>query len=1603
MSLKSPRVGRPGRWVAVVLIALAWGLARSATWAEDKPTPKPPAEKKDEQAEAKPDAKKPPAQPPKNEVLQPLQDLFRRKKKTPGQEQLDKAAEAALTDLANQPIKSGPGRKVPRASMDNRAPSEKRAEDLIHKAKIAIADERWNDALEILQRVASLTDDTLYPAEEGTVPEGVKWVSLHAEAQRLIGRVPPEWLEQYRKQYSGLAKQLLADAVASGSPAEFGRLARTYFHTDAGYEAANRIGSWHLDRNEPALAARWFGLLWQARPALTQSAVWRAKAALALAQVGQTELAREIFDLQKVDVPATAPALGGGSRDAARWLASSPKLGGPLESPLTEWRMFFGSPRRTGVATGGEPLLLPRWQFHLSDRQPVRSQIEHLSQDLAEQGSHPLPLIFPSMVAGKVLVRSLHGVQVLDAETGRELWQTDEFQPLERLIGALGGQDDDLREGQIARIIGNRQVRIVNNNIVHMNGGFTQAEFHPVSHLLFRNANFGLVSSDGTRLFVVDDPQAFTLRQPGNFNNWVDPNQPAPVSSSARLAAFDLESGRPLWEVGGNANGESFDPPLAGYFFFGAPVVDGDDLFIVGESTSGDSSKQIRLICLHPATGAIKWTQLIANSDPDIEKDLCRRWWTAQVTVADGMVICPTTVGWTVAVDRATRNLLWGHRFAVGLKQPVNQFGANTAEIANLVPMWQLKDMWGPAPPVAVAGKVLFSSPEGQSFVCLDQATGKEQWTKPRGTALYFAGVHGPQVIVVGRDWLGAWDLANGNELWPNIKLPAPSGRGVLLGDQYYLPVSSGEIWIIQLQSGQVAGKLTLPDQQPAGNLAMYHGMLLAADAHGITAFEQRDTVQAEIVRRKQADPTDAWALIREAQIHALKQDQAAALALLRQVPRDRIPEELRETFRSLIVKALTEAIQKDLLQPSNEADLADLATLVRTEVERQNLQKQEADLFLSKGQPERAFDIYLRVAAARSVLVSQEDLTGVDTRADLWAAAKIDSLYARLSPAEQAVIDQRIDKLRDEAQGSEEAQVRFLQLFRQRPQALAVRRDLAEAYASRGEFLAAERLLRQLSQCGQREFEAAALERLARLLLEFKLPEEAAAAYRVLEQRYADVPVGGTANGAAFVAALRDAGKFPEWPTNTLDWHADSIRVERHGLTGFSNNSSQLQELHPHGSTAPFFHAHRLEVEITSQRLDVIDGFSDELYWSVPLRSRLSNNDGSQAFGRAAVHQLNVLHQGVLHALSPVDRRVLWTRPAELRSGGNINLFSRNLNSQSDMQTPANLANRQAQTQALQAMPQGLCLAGEEVVGSLGRRSLTMIDALSGETAWVYNGVRSNSIVLGGDQVVYIRPPDGQNCVALRAVDGRKVEAKNLDITLNRFVHLVRDRFVMSGLPKSKTGLRLYDPIRDQDVWTVELAPEAKISLLDRDRAAILTPDGTFTLLDLQTGSSQPLAQIPADEFNPRTNAFVVADRESLFLLLNKNPITHNSTDQIPFLRANGTMLSFDLRTGKQRWKQPVQGKNLLLERLASSPFLLFSQSEFRQKGKVPVWTLNLLAIDKLTGTKLLDLKTVAQPGFRALIVNAAERYVELRSFSERLRLYPAERLDSSGQEGGD
>jgi hypothetical protein len=62
--------------------------------------------------------------------------------------------------------------------------------------------------------------------------------------------------------------------------------------------------------------------------------------------------------------------------------------------------------------------------------------------------------------------------------------------------------------------------------------------------------------------------------------------------------------------------------------------------------------------------------------------------------------------------------------------------------------------------------------------------------------------------------------------------------------------------------------------------------------------------------------------------------------------------------------------------------------------------------------------------------------------------------------------------------------------------------------------------------------------------------------------------------------------------------------------------------------------------------------------------------------------------------------------------------------------------------------------------------------------------------------------------------------------------------------------------------------------------------------------------------------------------------------------------------------------------------------------------WKMELLAIDKKSGRRLLDVPIPTNGGgFRSMNINLPDRYIELRSYNEIIRLEAVDKKTASAQ----
>ncbi|MEE9601843.1 MAG: PQQ-binding-like beta-propeller repeat protein, partial [Thermoguttaceae bacterium] len=651
-------------------------------------------------------------------------------------------------------------------------PTERDEIRKLEKIGQLIAESRFSDAAILLDRVLLKDEDSFFvPGEDKT-----NFRSLKSEAARLIGTLPAKGIEAYRLQFGTLAAKALAEAVPTGDMAALTEISRRYFHTQAGYDATFILARHHLDHDRPMAAAMCYQqLLDSPRAAARFEPTLSVLAAISWSRAGMerraeqtlTRLKRRDPDAQ-LQIADRSVGLFARGTDSLAWLSRT--VGRQLPSDprrQNEWTTFRGDASRNGESAGGRPLLAPRWRVRIANHPAVEKAVKRIQQSYMSQGIASLPSLHPLAVGDVILTRTARQLIAVDFKTGKRVWE--ELSNRDNIFEGL--TDSGQRQSPSSRDL------------------LLDAQ---LQRRLWGNVPYGTLSSDGQRVFVIQDFGLITDRSDLRFN--IIPGQQrfrvSPQGMSNRLSAFELRTeGKLLWEIGG---ADSEIKELQDAFFLGPPLVLSGALHALVEIRGG-----IRLVVLEPqidsATGRetvkLVWSQQLADVEETIAQDRTRRLAGATPSYADGVLVCPTSAGAVVAVDLARRSLLWAYKYP---PRPGNRIRGRRGMRGLGQAAGKASDRWVDATATLVDGRVLLTPVESGEIHCLDLLDGKLLWKQKRGENLYVAQVHEGKVILVGHRSMTALALADGGKAaWSpsEMMLPdgsMPSGRGFSSGNHYY-------------------------------------------------------------------------------------------------------------------------------------------------------------------------------------------------------------------------------------------------------------------------------------------------------------------------------------------------------------------------------------------------------------------------------------------------------------------------------------------------------------------------------------------------------------------------------------------------------------------------------------------------------------------------------------------------------------------------------------------------------------------------------------------------------------------------------------------------
>ncbi|HEY7156882.1 MAG TPA: PQQ-binding-like beta-propeller repeat protein [Gemmataceae bacterium] len=719
-----------------------------------------------------------------------------------------RAAETVLASVGFlalfQPVPVwGQGEREP-----ERVPTLRANASLVRKldtARSYLTTESWAEVTHALQALLDGTEDALvcvkYVGEDGE--EVTRWTGIRGEAARLLGALPTSGREFYNATYGRRAKVLLAKAREKGDMRLVAEVARRYPHTDPGTEATRLLGAYHLDRSHYTLAALYFERLMQRQHADELPPATLFYAALAFRGAGDRVRAERAWRRMAVQIGSDL-RLG----DKAVSLAD-------LKEELD--RVEVPGPARPAFRLEAVSNLEPRWTRPTVHEAATRTWLQTAVEAQESRVSPILPASAPIVAGGRVVYRSYRGLHAVDIQTGREAWQTPSAWSIDQMTAE-------------PRYASHLQAWI--NDYLEVS-----------PHVLFGNALLGTLSTDGVRVYAVDDLAVPPYRRSprGRWRqefSWPDFGpELTDAADSSRLLALDAALGKLLWKIGGRG-GTSRAGGLSNRYFLGPPLPLDGRLYALTEK-----DHELALVCLAAADGALVWKQALAYAPTRLLLDPGRRVQAARPAYGEGILVCPTNGGMVVGVDLLTPGLAWAYSYRT---RPLTQSQPSAVGRRVRVSPTQITAEWQAPVTVVQGSKVLFTAPDCPSIHCLSLRGGSPLWEADRANDdLYVAGVFAGKVLVVGKQACRALDLADGKELW-QVETGLPSGRGVANGDIYYLPLKEAArgkepaIYALDLRKGVIRARIPSPRKEVPGNLLLWHGEAFAQTVTAVTAYPKR-------------------------------------------------------------------------------------------------------------------------------------------------------------------------------------------------------------------------------------------------------------------------------------------------------------------------------------------------------------------------------------------------------------------------------------------------------------------------------------------------------------------------------------------------------------------------------------------------------------------------------------------------------------------------------------------------------------------------------------------------------------------------------------------
>lgn len=1450
----------------------------------------------------------------------------------------------------------------------------KRYED----ARTLISDKNYSAGIPELQGILDAPEDFV------TNERGAGFRSMKRAVEEMLATLPAEGKKFYNVQYGPAAAQLLREATERDDIDQLREVVRRYFFTSAGAEAAALLGAYYYERGDlPAAAQMWESLSERhdqataKEPHLTfkLAVVWYQLGNLGKSRQALMKLARLSEGGEYVFPNGKKVALFEQGQNPVEWLSrlvGQPDLSGVREQ--SDWNLYRGNADRTASAEFAVPSSKPVWQYSTirdpfvqgnPDMPPLETILRKLGEFRREQLPGVLPAASP-VVAGKtVVVRTHRNLKGLDLKTGQLKWETT-------VSDALFREMLKDPEGAGEEFLGTPQTPLQKY----------------LTQRAWQDYTVGHLSSDGKLVYSVENVGFI-----GGFYHFSRESQESVLSPNSynRLMAFEVETGKFVWEQGG----PRLQNPInySGHYFLGPPLPLDGKLYCLAEE-----GREFRLLVLDPGTGKTLWTQSLYRSEYPIARDITtdrrpldhiRRRMGLSPSLAHGVLVCPTGAGCTIAINAVTRQLLW--RYVDPQGNAITSYAAFSRDANGNA------EGWAEFTPVIIGDRVLIQSRSSQTLKCLNLFDGRLLWSHPRRDQLFIAAVEDDNIIVVGPDQIEALKLSDGSRAWPKPQeIPAPSGRGIVVRSTYYQPVETGEILSIRLRDGLILARTPVETETPVGNLAAGSGVLIAQNESEVVGFRSVSAIVEQI---------------RLASLSTEPAQQARAELLRGELYlySGNVKQAIQKIDHSLAIKSSTRArrLYADMMLESLDHDfnlhqnmISKIEPLLVDESQRRRYFQILAENYQDQGNLQAALENYLKMSELKSLFATGTAKGGEFVRTDRWIRSKLELLMVRANAQQREEIDTFFSKYyRDHLVSADVEELeRFLKCCGNLSATLQARRLLVNRLEQKLEEAAPEKQseirrelmgqLELLKSSTQPVSAAFATAKLAEIYLAFDQYAQAALLLKELKTEWPDVVCLDGQTGFQLAQSWESNPEYQAGVHPKSDWPAYPPQIYRDEQAKGQNTSLPVEII---GLTNPMFQNHRLEVGPAKEELQAFDSEGKPL-WDFSL-AEAGIEVPQQAFFSARVFQnyLIVDFGAEFFVLDTLNRgsngqpALLWKQrmipgPPSLRDYISIDrdeyapVLRRYITRNTDREQLGRIGTINNEFLCYQV--------GSELIAA---------DLLTGSVLWKQPGMGTSSWHFGDREHVIVMTADNRAETRYVVLSGQNGELINMfQLKPGASAEFAFEHYLLVEGPAADgtRRLELRDLIQDKAIWSVEINKNTKFTLGQNYEISTVSPDGTISILDLRTGKTK--AEVKG-QAAPNLIRVLMLENQRQYLVFVTLPYVAKSrvafrSLSLTSLLFNGMVYSIDRQTGELMWFRPLEAQGIDFTQFFDLPVMTFGVRRVMGISSSSGNLVDLEVIDLRDGSQVLK-ETTSSNRLRFWVVpDLAQKDILLEPFQIRL-----------------